>query len=80
MSSLQNASQSIRAHCGGLIQNLAHMRVEGENAIPDFLEDFNDKLNDVLFESTTVEEAVSKIKALKPRVEDFLDQVKNLGN
>ena len=56
------------------------MRVEGENAIPDFLEDFNDKLNDVLFESTTVEEAVSKIKALKPRVEDFLDQVKNLGN
>ena len=46
----------------------------------DFLVDFNDTLNDVLFESVTVEEAASKIKSLRPRIKHFLDHIKNLGN
>jgi len=80
MSSLQNACFQIRAHSGNLIRTLAHMRVAGENSINDFLEDFNDNLNDILFESATVDEAASKIKSLRPRIKHFLDHIKNLGN
>ena len=63
-----------------LTQNLAHMRVVGESSIDDFLDDFQGKLNNILFETDTVQEAAAKIKKLKPRVDGFFDQLKTLGN
>jgi hypothetical protein len=66
MVSLQNAMGMIHSTCGHLAQNLAFIRVEGEFAIDDTLDHVNDDLNDILFESDTVEEAVPLSLLLGP--------------
>jgi hypothetical protein len=80
MAELQGRMSSIRAHCSGLIQNLAVMRVQGEHAIGDSLDDANDRLNNILFETDSVEEAASKLRKLEPMVSDFLERITQLGN
>jgi hypothetical protein len=56
------------------------MRVGGENSIGDALDGVHNDLNDILFNTDTVEAAVSKLRKLKPKVDDFLREVRALGN
>jgi hypothetical protein len=56
------------------------MRVQGEHAIGDSLDDANDRLNNILFETDSVEEAASKLRKLEPMVSDFLERITQLGN
>lgn len=59
---------------------LADMQYPGEQTITENLEDFNERINEVLFKSGNVGIALEKVERLKARTTAFLDQLKSLGN
>jgi hypothetical protein len=59
---------------------LTNIQYPGEQAITENLEDFNERINEVLFKSANVGIALEKVERLKARTSAFLNQLQSLGN
>jgi hypothetical protein len=59
---------------------LAQQLFPGEERINEHLEDLNDGINSVLFESRDFEEARMKLELLRQRAERFVAQIVSLTN
>jgi hypothetical protein len=71
---------SIKDGCLLMLGILTSIQYPGEQAITENLEDFNERLNDVLFKSESVGIALEKVERLKARTTTFLNQLQSLGN
>lgn len=52
----------------------------GEDRITENLEDLNQLLNEILFNSRTLEDALEGLRRARRRAEEFLSQVRRLEN
>jgi hypothetical protein len=71
---------SIKDGCLLMQSILADIQYPGEQAIAENLEDFNERINEVLFKSADVGVALEKVERLKARTSAFLNQLQSLGN
>jgi len=70
----------VKGGCLLMQRLLADMQYPGEQTITENLEDFNERLNEVLFESPNVGIALERVERLKARTTTFLNQLQSLGN
>lgn len=77
---LQNEFSTITSGCSTLQKILCSFEVSGEQGITADLADFNERLNDVLFNSQNIGDALKKLDRLRERASRFLDELSRLGN
>jgi hypothetical protein len=69
---LSGAAQSVRTNVQNVRLLLTNAKIPGEDRIVFDLDDFNDELNDILFNSRTFGEAVTKLRLARERAEKFV--------
>ena len=77
---ISNGFQSVRTESMGAQLLLLSTPFPGEDRITENLEDLNQLLNEILFNSRTLEDALEGLRRARRRAEEFLSQVRRLEN
>jgi hypothetical protein len=76
LTNIAQAAADVKQGIVHLEAMLTHSKPSGEDQINFDLSQFNDGLNDILFNSKTLGEATAKLNAVQARAEEFLLSVK----
>ena len=76
LTNIAQAAAGVKQGIVPLEAMLVHSKPSGEDQINFDLSQFNDGLNDILFNSKTLGEATAKLNAVQARAEEFLLSVK----